>query len=199
MKINASIVTKSVLAIALAAGVSACNQNKTADKPAVTAGTTTSASTPEIVFINQDTLVVKYNYFTDMSKRLEQKAKEADADVQSRQQAIQREYAEYQKAAATMPADQRQAKEQHLNQKGQEFQQYRQNAGAQIQQDQSNEQTKFYEKIAAFTKAYAKEKGYKMVLTFTRASTGMLYGDPSLDVTTDVIKRLNDDYAKEKK
>ncbi len=134
-----------------------------------------------------------------MSKRLEDKAKAAQADVQSRQQAIQRQYAEYQKEAATMPADKRASTEQQLQRKGQEFQQYQQNAGAQVQQDQATEQNKFYEKLAAFTKAYAKEKGYKMVLTFTRASTGMLYGDPSLDVTADVIKRLNDDYAKDKK
>ncbi|RWY57405.1 OmpH family outer membrane protein [Mucilaginibacter gilvus] len=199
MKINASIVTKSVLAIALAAGVTACNQNKTADKPAAAASTTTSAGTHEIVFINQDTLVAKYDYFNDMSKRLEDKAKVAQADVQSRQQAVQRRYAEYQKDAATMPADKRAATEQQLQRSGQEFQQYQQNAGAQVQQDQANEQNKFYEKLAAFTKAYAKEKGYKMVLTFTRANTGMLYGDPSLDVTADVIKRLNDDYAKDKK
>ena len=134
-----------------------------------------------------------------MTKRLEEKAKAADADVNSRRQAVQREVAEYQKAAATMAADKREATEKHLNQKGQEFQQYQQNAGAALQQDQVGEQNKLYEKIAAFTKAYAKEKGYKMVLTFTRANSTMLYGDPSLDVTADFVKRLNDEYAKEKK
>jgi outer membrane protein len=199
MKIKASIVTKSVLLLAVAASVAACNQNKTADKPAAAASTPTPSTTAEIVFINQDSLVTKYNYFTDMSKRLEDKAKAAQADVQSHQQAIQREYAEYQKGAAAMSADQRAATEQRLQRKGQEFQQYQQNAGAQVQQDQAGEQNKFYEKVAAFTKAYAKEKGYKMVLTFTRASTAMLYGDPSLDVTADAIKRLNDEYAKDKK
>ncbi len=48
-------------------------------------------------------------------------------------------------------------------------------------------------------KTYAKEKGYKLILTYQHGNATVLYGDASLDVTTDVIKRLNDAYAKDKK
>jgi len=198
MKIKASIVTKSVLILALAAGVTACNQNKTADKPAAST-TTSSATAPEIVYINQDSIINNYDYIKDMNKRLEEKGKAAQADVGSRQQAIQRQVAEYQKNAATMSADQRAATEQRLQRDGQTFQQYQQSAGAQIQNEQYAEQTKLYEKLITFTKTYAKEKGYKMVLTFQKGNTNMLYGDASLDVTADVLKRLNEAYAKDKK
>jgi outer membrane protein len=199
MKIKASIVTNSVLAILIAAGVSACNQNKPETKAAAVTSAGTTASNPEIVYINQDSLVAKYDYIKDMDKRLGDKGKAAQADVQSRQQAIQREIAEYQKAAPTMAADQRQATEQRLQRKGQEFQQYQQNAGAQVQNDQVSEQTKLYEKLVDFTKAYAKEKGYKLILTYQKGNATVLYGDPSLDVTADVIKKLNEAYAKDKK
>lgn len=199
MKIKASIVTNSVLAILIAAGVSACNQNKPETKAAAATSAGTTASNPEIVYINQDSLVAKYDYIKDMDKRLGDKGKAAQADVQSRQQAIQREIAEYQKAAPTMAADQRQATEQRLQRKGQEFQQYQQNAGAQVQNDQVSEQTKLYEKLVDFTKAYAKEKGYKLILTYQKGNATVLYGDPSLDVTADVIKKLNEAYAKDKK
>lgn len=200
MTIKTSIVAKSVLILSIAAGVAACNQNKSADKPATGAATTAAVSDKaEIVFINQDSIVSQYEYIKDMDKRLDTKAKAAQADVQSRQQAIQREIADYQKNAATMSADQRAPIEQRLQRKGQEFQQYQQNAGAQVQNDQLNEQTKLYEKLVAYTKAYAKEKGYKMVLTFKKGDPTMLYGDPSLEVTADVVKGLNEAYAKDKK
>jgi outer membrane protein len=199
MKIKASIVTKSVLAILIAAGISACNQNKPETKMAAATTAGTTAAGPEIVYINQDSLVSNYEYIKDMDKRLGDKGKAAQADVQSRQQAIQREVAEYQKAAPTMAADQRQATEQRLQRKGQEFQQYQQSAGAQVQNDQVTEQTKLYEKLVEFTKAYAKEKGYKMILTYQKGNATVLYGDPSLDVTADVIKRLNEAYGKDKK
>lgn len=201
MKIKASIVTKSVLVLALAASVSACTQNKTADKPAAATSVTATetAEKPAIVFINQDSLVAKYEYIKDMDKRLDGKGKAAQNDVAARQQAIQREIAEYQKGAATMSADQRATTEQRLQRKGQEFQQYQQNAGAQVQNDQVSEQTKLYERLVDFTKTYAKENGYKMVLTFKKGDPTMLYGDANLDVTADVIKKLNEAYAKDKK
>jgi outer membrane protein len=134
-----------------------------------------------------------------MSARLEKKGKAAQADLVSRGQAFQREVAEYQKAAATMSADQRQATEQRLQRKQQELQAYQQNAGAQVQNDQSGEQAKLYEKVAEFLKTYAKDKGYKMVMTYQKGNSGILYGDASLDITSDVVKKLNEAYAKDKK
>ena len=180
----------------VAGTIAACNQNKTSDKSTPTGTAATSGS---IVYVNQDTLLSKYDYFKDMSKRLEEKGKSAQNDVGSRQQALQREGAEYQKGANTLSADQRATTEQRLQREAQEFQQYQQNAAAQFQNEQADEQKKLYEKVAAFMKDYAKEKGYKMVLTFQKGNTTMWYGDPGLDVTSDVIKRLNDAYAKDKK
>jgi outer membrane protein len=48
-------------------------------------------------------------------------------------------------------------------------------------------------------KTYAKEKGYKMVMTYQKGNSGILYGDASLDITSDVVKKLNEAYAKDKK
>ncbi|MBD1392522.1 OmpH family outer membrane protein [Mucilaginibacter glaciei] len=198
MKIKTSIVAKSVLILSIAASVAACNQNKPETKTAAAAPSEVVGK-QDVVFFNQDSVVSQYDYIKDMDKRLDAKGKAAQADVQSRQQAIQREIAEYQKNAATMSAEQRAPIEQRLQRKGQEFQQYQQNAGAQVQNEQVAEQTKLYEKLVDFTKALAKEKGYKMVLTFKKGDPTVMYGDASLDVTADVIKGLNAAYAKDKK
>lgn len=195
MKIKTSPLTKLTLGLMVAGTIAACNQ-KSSDK---SAATVTPAGSGSIVYVNQDTLLSKYDYFKDMSKRLEDKGKSAQNDVGSRQQALQREAADYQKSANTLSADQRATTEQRLQREGQEFQQYQQNAAAQFQNEQADEQKKLYEKVAAFMKDYAKEKGYKMILTFQKGNTTMWYGDPGLDVTSDVIKRLNDAYAKDKK
>jgi len=202
MKTPASMISKITLALALAGSLAACNQNKTDDKatPAATTSTTaTGVKAEEIVFVNSDSLLTKYDYFKDMTARLEKKGKAAQADLVSRGQAFQREVAEYQKAQATMAADQRQATEQRLQRKNQELQAYQQNAGAQVQQEQAGEQAKLYEKVAEFLKVYAKDKGYKMVMTYQKGNSGILYGDASLDITSDVVKKLNEAYAKDKK
>ena len=98
-----------------------------------------------------------------------------------------------------MAADQRQVKEQHLQREQQDLQNHQQDAAAGFQNEQMNANNKVYDKIADFAKSYAKEKGYKLVLMYSKANPTILYGDQTLDVTTDVIKRLNEAYLKEKK
>ena len=196
MKTSASIITKIALGALLAGSIAACNQNKPAT-PATPAATTSVK--PEIVYINEDTVNAKYNASIDMRKRLEDKQKSVQNDVGGKRQALQRELSEYQKNAQTMSADQRQTTEQRLQRQGQTEQSYEQNASAQLQTAQADESKKLYESVYEFTKKYAKENGYKMVLTFQSGNPQLLYADPSLDVTADYLKKLNDAYAKEKK
>jgi outer membrane protein len=196
MKTSSTIITKLAVGAMLAGSLFACNKPTAADKPAATPP---SSDKEAIVYINQDTLLSKYEYAKDVNKTLQDKGKAAQTDVQSRGQAFQREYAEYQKDVNTMPADQRQTTEQRLQREQQDLQSYQQNAAAQFQTEQSSQAAKVYDKIADFAKVYAKEKGYKLVLMYSKASPTILYGDASLDVTTDVLKRLNDNYSKEKK
>lgn len=196
MKTKAPIFTKITLGILLAGSIAACNKPKT-DEKAATAATPGNKET--IVYVNSDTLLSKYDYFKDMSKRLESKANAAKSNVGSRGQAFQREYAEYQRNANTMAADVRQSTEQRLQREQQDFQTYQQNEAAAFQNEQASENAKLFDKIADFVKSYAKEKGYKLVLTYSKANPTVLYGDPTLDVTADVAKRLNEAYTKDKK
>lgn len=196
MKTKAPIFTQITLGILLAGSIAACNKPKTDDKSATTVPV---GNKETIVFVNSDTLLNKYNYFKDMSKRLETKANAAKSNVGARGQAFQREYAEYQRNANTMAADVRQSTEQRLQREQQDFQTYQQNEAAAFQNEQATENGKLFDKIADFVKGYAKEKGYKLVLTYSKANPTVLYGDPALDVTADVARRLNEAYSKDKK
>jgi len=199
MKTTNSIFTKVILGLAIAGTFAACNS-----KPASTTTTAANTTPPPadknpIVYVNSDTLYAKYEYAKDVNKILSDKGKAAQSDATSKEQAFQREVADYQKAMTTLSADQRQTTEQRLGREKQELQQYEQNAGAQYQNEQGTQARKLYDKIADFCKAYANEKGYKMILTYSKTNPTVLYGDATLDVTGDVVKRLNDAYAKEKK
>lgn len=195
MKNSASIFTKFALGVIIAGSIAACKGKNDAVVATPAAATTTPAK-ESIVYVNSDSLLSKYAYFKDMSNRLEVKGKAAQSDLASKQQAFQREVADYQKVANTMPADQRQTTEQRLQREQQQLQGYQQNATAEFQNEQSTENQKLYDKIADYVKTYAKDKGYKLVLTYSKANPTVLYGDPSLDVTADVAKGLNDAYSK---
>jgi outer membrane protein len=195
MKSLTSTIAKITVAVSILGVVAACNQPKTDTKTVTAAGPVKA----DIVYVNSDSLLNKYDYFKDMSKRLQDKSDAAKSDLQSKGQAFQREVADYQKIQSSLSADQRQSTEQRLQRKNQELQQYQQNAGAELQNLQGTEQAKLYDKVADFAKTYAKEKGYKLVLTYSKANPTVLFGDPSLDVTNDVVKRLNELYTKDKK
>jgi outer membrane protein len=195
METTASIFTKITLSVLIAGSIAACNKPQTTGKQ-VAAPSDDKETT---VFINQDTLLSKYEYAKDVGKTIQDKGKAAQNDLGGRQQTFQQEVAQYKRDAGTMPADQRQTTEQRLQREDHDLQEYQQNATAQFQNEQSTQAGKVYDKIADFVKGYSKEKGYKLVLMFSKANPTVLYGDPSLDVTADVIKRLNDAYAKEKK
>ena len=131
--------------------------------------------------------------------KLDGKSKSAQDDLAAKQQAFQREVAQYQQTQNTLPADQRATTEQRLARKQQELQAYQQNAGSALQNEQATEQEKLYNKIADYLKVYAKDKGYKMVLTYQKGNSAILFADPSLDVTSEVIVGLNEGYKADKK
>jgi outer membrane protein len=176
---------------------SACQNKdtKTTETKKTDSSTAAVSATEKIVFVNQDSLLNKYEYYKDLKIKFEGKTKNAQADMQAKGQAFQREVAQYQQSASTLAADQRKSTEERLARKQQELQTYQQNAGGALQNEQAVETEKLYDKVAGYLKTYAKEKGYKMVLSYTKGST-ILFADESLDVTSDVIKGLNAEYTK---
>jgi outer membrane protein len=198
MKTTGSTLTKITLGLLVAASVVACNNKPAATTVAATT-TTTTADKGTTVYINSDSLLSKYEYAKDMQTRLTEKGKAAEASVMSRQQALQREYAEYQKVAATLPADKRQVTEARIQREGADLQKFQQSESADLQTNQATETGKLFDKLTEFAKTYAKEKGYKLVLTYSKNTPGVLYVDPSLDITAEALKTLNDAYAKDKK
>lgn len=183
---------------ALITAFSACQNKdaKTTETKKTDSTTAAVSPTEKIVFVNSDSLLTKYEYFKDLKVKFEGKTKNAQADMQAKGQAFQREVAQYQQTAGTLAADVRKATEERLARKQQELQTYQQNAGGALQNEQATENEKLYDKVATYLKGYAKEKGYKMVLTYSKANSAILFADESLDVTSEVIKGLNAEYSK---
>jgi outer membrane protein len=178
-------------AVALVSVMASCqDKEKTAAAPKT--GTASVSNEEKIVYVNSDSLLNKYQYFKDLKTKMETKASAAQKDMASKGQAFQREVAQYQAQQNTLPADQRAATEERLARKQQELQAYQQNASAALQNEQNSENVKLYDKIADYLKEYSKKKGYKMVLTYSKGNSAILFADESLDVTSEVIVGLNE-------
>lgn len=153
-----------------------------------------SSEIPEgsIVYVNTDSLLSNYDYFKDEAAKLEQKGKEAEAALQARGQALQREFAQAQNRVqtGTLTPRQVQEEEQRLMQKQQSLAAEQERLGQGLMADQQTLQAIIQTKLKGILEEIRKEKGYKYVLNYA-TGTGVLMVDPSLDITKSVVERLN--------
>jgi outer membrane protein len=157
----------------------------------------TKAAGQAIVFVNSDSLINNYEYYKTIRTKLQDLSQKAQAEISTKGQAFQKEVAAYQKGASSLNLAQRTATEKRLAAKQQNLQALSQNTGKQLQEEEAEQNVKLYDHIAAYLKTYAKTKGYKIVLTYSKTNPSMLYGDESLDVTKEVLAGLNEEYKKE--
>jgi outer membrane protein len=196
MKKLITSISKIAVILALSAFVVSCNkeQSKSAGNTSTPAGVS-----QEIVYVNSDSLLSNYDYYKDVRDKFQEKSKKAQADLTAKGTAFQREVAAYQQTAAGLNAEQRATTEERLARKQQELATYNQNAGNALANEEATENDKLYNKVSDYLKVYAKSKGYKIVLTYSKSNPAVLYADESLDVTKSVVDGLNTEYKKEKK
>lgn len=193
MKLIAGI-SKITALLTIAVVVISCNKEQPKN-----AASSTGNKSELIVYVNSDSLLNNYEYFKSVKDKFQEKSKKAQSDLTAKGTAFQREVAAYQQNATSLSADQRATTEERLARKQQELAAYNQNAGNALASEEAVENEKLYNKVAEFLKQYAKTKGYKLVLTYSKANPTVLYADESLDVTKAVVEGLNAEYKKEKK
>lgn len=194
--------SKILMGVAFAALVTACN---TEQKPQTTGATTSTtaasdslSANPEIVYVNSDSLLSKYEYFKDARTRFQSKTEKAEKDLQAKAQAFERDVQNYQRKGGSMTVEQRASTEQKLAQRQQQLQQQGQTTGNQLATEEAEEMKKIYDRVEAYLQKLSQERGYKMVLTYSRGQSAILFGDASLDITEEVLAGLNQDYDQEK-
>ncbi|RIJ41601.1 OmpH family outer membrane protein [Pontibacter oryzae] len=172
----------------------ACNQNPNN----TTANVETAAGAPNIVYVNSDSLLANYEYFKDVRDRLQGKAEQKEKDLRAQAESFQKEVQRYQESAAGMSQQQRANTEQRLAQKQQQLQALQQSSGNELVSEESEEMKKIYDRVEEYLKQLSNEEGYKMVLTYQRGNSAILYGDSTLDITEKVVASLNKTYETEK-
>jgi len=179
------------IAFVLVAASFAANAQTT---PAATQSAPATNATPTIVFVNADTLLSNYDYYKAAKAKMVTLSQKAQDEISAKGQAFQKKVAAYQKSASALTPAQKAATEKKLAAEQQGLQDLSQNTGKQLQDIEASENATLYERINTYLKTYTKAKGYKIVLTYSKSSPSMLYGDDSLDVTKEVLAGLNEEY-----
>lgn len=150
----------------------------------------------KIAYINSDTVLKYYDYLKVNKEQMEAKTKKMDQDYRNRAMGLQNEINAYQQNVSSMTLGQARAAEEDLTKKQQNLQMYQQTLTQQLMQEEAKLNKELYDRVTAFLKDYASEKGLVMVLKFD-PSSDVMYGTAALDITRDVISGLNTKYQAE--
>lgn len=151
-------------------------------------------------WINVDTLINNYDMYFDMQKELEESGRKSEAELTTKSRDFEREATDFQNKVQKGLVTRSQAEQlqQTLAGKEQELYRLRDELRAKIAEEQQVKLRLIQQSITDFLVEYNKSKGYHVILSSTFGGP-LLYGHPSLDITQDVLKGLNDKYSSTRK
>lgn len=154
-----------------------------------------------IVFVNTDSLIIKYDLARELSEELIRKEESSRTDFNESVRVFEQDMMEFQRKLQNngfLSLDRAQSEERRLRQKEQELQALNARLTNDLMDAQNTMNQQLRDTITNFLKDYCKEKSYSMVLSNTMGDN-LLYADSVFDVTDDVVAKLNERYAAAKK
>ena len=119
---------------------------------------------------------------------VQRKMQELSKPVEVRRQEMAKLMGEYEKQATVMKEDARKRKEEELNKKMEEFRKTGADAERQLAQFQEKELAPIFQKLENAVKSVAQDM--KLDIVFDKRQSGLLYMNPSLDVTDKVRSKF---------
>lgn len=192
MKNNLSLILNAILFVAVGYLFVAQFQSKGNEDDVSVANATTQTAGEKIVFVRIDTLLEKYSLYQEKIKVLEQKSKDAEAALQGRGRALEREFLQAQQKVqqGLLTPNQVQQEEQRLVQKQQGLVAEQEKVGKQLLDERQKLLDELEKKVKDILKEIQAEKGYAYILNYG-PGTGVLMVDDKLDITALALERLN--------
>lgn len=158
-----------------------------------------SAPAGSIVYFNLDRVLEEYDMATDLRNEVETKVNAIQKDVDRRQRNLENAAKDFENkynkglmTSATIAKEQQKLQQQQLN-----FQQFAQQKQQEIMEEQQVMMNKLADAIKTYVENYNVEKQYALILS-NQASVPVITGDPTLDITDEIVAGLNAEYVNTK-
>ena len=150
-----------------------------------------AAQAARVGYVNTTQVLEEYTPAQEARQALESARLEAESEIQLLGRGYQAAVDEYQQQAMTMTPEARQAREQELMGQQQALQNRTQELDIQFQERQAELLQPVMERVTAVIEEIRVEGSYALILD--SASQAILAGDPALDLTQEVLTRLQPD------
>jgi len=185
------LVTLLFTAVACNSGNGNANTNQTNSSD----GTKTTQTTQitNIAFVRVDSVIQNYDMYHELKAEFEQKAKKLEADFATKVRTLEQDMAkfneEYEKMLITRSQAEERAQKLQLRQ-----QELRDETGPMMRAELAEEENVMLRRIndalLKYIEKYNEDKQYSLILN----SATILTGNPAMDITSDILKGLNEEY-----
>ena len=152
-----------------------------------------SSSDFKTAFVDTNKLIEEYTEAKDLDAKYKAKGEEMSRDLEAEIKKFQDEVKSFETNAKVYGQQWAQTKGQELQQKEQQLSYAQQALAQSLQQDGAKEMDSMVSSIKKFIADYGKEKGYDYIFA-TGDAVSILYGKESYDLTSEIIKVLNEKY-----
>lgn len=154
-----------------------------------------------IVYLNSDTVWNDYKFVKDKKKELKEYEDKLQDQYDNKAQSFKQEYEAYLKEGTSgkLSLSQQKKREEELGNEQRKLQEYDKNLSDQFLQLQQKLNNEIQDSIINFIKKQYAKYNYTYVMAYSRNS-GILYANDKLDITKDLLTKLNKSYeARHKK
>ena len=176
-------------------------KSKTAEPTTVTTEQNTdspSANAGNIAYVEIDTLLNNMKMYQDLSDQLAKKQKKMESEFATKYKNFQNEVSDFQNKVqkGLMTSREAQEQDQQLSGKRMDLENQRNDYLRQLQEENTVSQNKVIDYIMNYLKDYNKDGRYEYILSYSFGG-GVLFADKRLNITSDVLKGINERYNQE--
>ena len=150
-----------------------------------------------IAYINVDSLLMNYNFATDLNEALMRKEESSRASLTQKERQVQTAVQEFQRKIennAFLTQKRAEEEQQRIEKMGEEYQRMAQQLGNELGIEQQKLNIQLSDTVRQALKDFNRGKNFEVILSNT-ASDNILLAHPKYDVTDDVIAFLNKRYG----
>lgn len=149
----------------------------------------------QIYYIDTDSVISGYAFAEDKQKLLEEKNIQREKQLRARQSTYEAEVKKYQKELPIMTQREQAKAEEKLMKMQQELLEMQQRFQQEALAEEQALVLMLADTLEAFMKEYARDKKIAYVLGYQRDGR-LFYTHPALNITADVLRRLNERYQR---
>ena len=151
----------------------------------------------DIVFVRMDSLLNSFDMYHDLKKVYEEDVTKADNEMRTKVNALQRDFKNLQEKydKRLMTTSQAEEEQNRLMKRKDALEEQQAKLRNELMEKEAVMLNQIQDAILTYINKYNETKGYSMIISTTGNST-VLYGNPGLDITKEVIKGINEEYIK---